>query len=502
MNTLKLPRTALFAAALAFSQTSLIEAQDLGELDPNLVKAFEAGKAAMADENWEEALVAFEEATKFDQPPTFAELYFNIGEALREREDYKNAIDNYRLAISIENNYAQAHNGLGVCYREQTQYDVALSSFQNAEQFDRRDPSIAANLGDIYINIFRQASEGLPYLDRAIELDPENAEAYRNRGFGHLQLKEYEESIADLNKAAELDPKDYKIYELLAAAHQIEEDYTESIDAIGKAIQAYEPEDSGDPDAYISGYLSRALQRFTLAKEGDRSQQERDELYELIVADTEFVLEEFPDRFPDAGTAQFRKGLAKRMQGLFAEAITAFTDSLQIIPAGQTASYAGEAYLYRGICWFYQGQTSLARGDFKEAAAQNFADPLPHLWIGFTQAKDGDYRRAIESYGEAAAKSPNFSLAYVNRGLAYMQLKDYEKAGDNFNRAIRAEPTEPSHYYKSGRAHEAQGRWQEALAFYNLALQRNSEYEDARSGAARSLQALGRSNLSEIQENL
>lgn len=484
-----------FAFAIVAVLPSLAGAQGFEERDPELVRLFEAGKAAMLEEKWDEALVQFEQAKKLDTDRTFAELYFFTGEALRELEDYQNAIKNYTDAIRVQDDFAQAHNGIGICWREQGQFDVALNSFRNAEQYDRRDPGIAANLGDILVNTFQNPVEGMQYLDRAIELNPEDAEAFRNRGFAHALLREFDEGIEDLKKAAELDPSDYETYERLASVYQAEEDYPMSIDALSKAIEAYEPEESSDPESFINGYLRRASIRMTLAKDEETSPAEREAIYELIVADSQSVLDEFPDRFPESGVALFRLGSAKRMQGLFAEAITAFTDAIQLIPAGGESNYTGEAYLLRGICWFYQGQNGLARGDFKEAASQSFSDPLPYLWIGFTQAREGNYRQAIDSYGEAAAKSPSFALAYINRGLAYMKLEDYRKAADNFNKAIRAEPTEPSHYYKSGRAVEMLEEYEEARAFYDLALQRDGEFAKAHRGMARVYRVLGRENL-------
>jgi tetratricopeptide (TPR) repeat protein len=189
------------------------------------------------------------------------------------------------------------------------------------------------------------------------------------------------------------------------------------------------------------------------------------------------------------------------MQGLFAEAITALTDAIQLIPPGSDSNYSGEAYRTRGICWFYQDQNSLARGDFREAAGKSLEDPLPYLWMGFTYAKEEDYRKAIESYGEAIAKKPDFPLAHVNKGLAYAKLQDYQKAVSNFNEAIRAEPTEPRHFYKRGQAYEQLGEWQKALDSYSLALLRDGQLTEARDGAARALRALGRPSLAEQYEN-
>ena len=288
--------------------------------------------------------------------------------------------------------------------------------------------------------------------------------------------------------------------EKLAGAYFSEEDYQQGADAISKAIEYYQPEESSDPDIYINGYITRASARMQLAKEEDQTPEQRAQLYDAVIADADAVLEEFPDRYPDSGIALYRSGVALRMKGLYAEAITAFTDAIQLIPPGAESNYKPGAYLTRGICWFYQGQNKLARGDFKEAASLNLEDPLPHLWMGFTHAEEEDYRKAIESYGEATSKNPAFSLAYVNRGLAYMQVNDYEKAVDNFNEAIRAEPTEPRHFYKRGRAHEQLEEWQKALDSYNLALLRDDTLSEVHRGAARALRALGRPNLAEMHE--
>ena len=468
------------------------------ERDPAVLQAFEVGVAALKAEDWEGAVQAFDKALAADDG-TFVELHFGRAEALRELEDFQNSAKSYTEVVRLAEN-AQAYNGRGVCFREMGDLNLAFNDFQSAADLDRNDASIAANFGDILVNNLQDPTQAMQYLDRAIELDAENAEAYRNRGWAHTLLREFEDGIADLNKAAELDPADYETYQRLASVHLAEEDYQLSIDAMSKAIEHYEPEENSDPDTYINGYLQRAAARMTLAKKDNRTPEQSSELYKAVVADAQSVLEEFPDRYPESGLALYRLGTAQRMQGLFGEAITSFTDAIQLVPAGE-GSYIGEAYLLRGICWFYQDDNNLARGDFKEAAAKSLEDPRPYLWIGYTQAKENEYRKAIESYGEAAARNPNFSLAHVNRGLAYLQLNDYQKALDNFNEAIRAEPTEPKHFFKRGRAYELLGQPKKALDSYNLALLRDGDFAEAKKAAARAMQALGRPGLGNLYQN-
>ena len=238
-----------------------------------------------------------------------------------------------------------------------------------------------------------------------------------------------------------------------------------------------------------------------MALDEETTQERREELYQAMLADTDRVLAEFPDRFPESGMALYQRGLAARLQGHLSEAIKAFTDAIQLVPAGNEAGYLADAFLKRGICWHYQGQESLARGDFEQAASINFEDPLPHLWIGLSHAQEGDYREAIESYGEAIAKAPTFPAPYVNRGLAYLQLEGYQKAIDNFNEAIRSEPTEPEHFFKRGVAHMKLEEYQKAFDSFHHATLNDEKMAKAFRGAARALDALGRTSLAEQYES-
>lgn len=49
--------------------------------------------------------------------------------------------------------------------------------------------------------------KALPYLNRAIELDPKSAEAYYQRGYVHFSLEELDLAERDLNRAISLNPR-------------------------------------------------------------------------------------------------------------------------------------------------------------------------------------------------------------------------------------------------------------------------------------------------------
>jgi len=507
MGHVKQQLVAVFSLVVWTGISAFALAQDpLGDsfsaIDPQAKTAFDAGAEQMQQGNWQEAITAFSEAITFND--TYFEAYLGRAEALQELEDYRDAVDSYSEALLFLRGQegaqlslvtARAHNGRGVCFRELESFDLAGNDFDTAMQFDRNNAEIAANLGDFLVNHGGDPTSALGVLDLAIELDPENAEAFRNRGLAQAHIREYDEAIEDLEKSSELDPAEYLTYTTLAQVFILQEKHEQAIESFTQAIERYQPKKSSDPDTFIDGYLRRGEARLRLALKLDTVPERRETLYDEVIADTDQVLTEYPDRFPNSGIALHLRGTAMRLQGRLNQAIKSLTDAIQVIPPGADANYLADAYLKRGICWHYTGQDSLARGDFEQSAGIHFEDPLPHLWIGLSHAQEEDYREAIVSYGEAIAKAPTFPTAYVNRGLAYMQLGGYQKAVDNFNEAIRNEPSEPEHFFKRGVAHMRMEEYQKAFDSFYLATLNDEKMAKAFRGAAGALKALDRGGL-------
>jgi tetratricopeptide (TPR) repeat protein len=366
---------------------------------------------------------------------------------------------------------------------------------------DRSYAEALSNLGHIFVNFGGDPQQGMNYLDEALGINPQDARAYRDRGLAHAQLREFAEAIVDLQEAIKADPADYENFETLATVHLAQEQYAEAADALSQAISAYEPEHNGDPKTYLNGYILRADSRLRLA-ETTPDAAARQAAIEAALADANAVLADYPDRFPESGRALFRRGRAERMLERYSDAVDSFRRSIEAIPPGQGIEYASEAYLFRGICWFYIGSLDLARGDFEAASAtgNGFQDPRVFLWIGFTHHKQGEYREAIEAYSQAIAKSPSFAMAHTNKGRAYMDLGDFEKAIESFNDAIRAEPDVGEHYYNVGFAYIQLEEFQTAVDFLNLALRQDDPQPKMYRAMAVALRGLGRDQLAEEYE--
>ncbi len=475
------------AATVAFGQAALFAQAPAGGgaparfiRDPAIQAAYENGMKLLGEEKPKEALAQFNKALNGDSTvkgdPTFAEALLGKGDALKATEELQGAAVAYTDAINIDQNMAAAYNGRGeVLLKVPNQVDGASADFARALELDPNNPVILSNLGHILINYSRDPVAAIRRLDDALAQNDQDARAFRDRGYAHALLQDFEKAEADLKKAAEVEPGDFENFAMMANIYLFQENFESAIGALTKAIEAYKPKLATDPKKYLDGYLSRTDAWLRIGgNEADKSKAEA--ALKNAIADADAVIADNPDRFPQAGQAQFRKGRAQRLLELYAEAVDSFTLALENIPPGQEATYVADAYMYRGVCWYYIGSFELARGDFEQASAVGggFQDPRVFLWIGHTHHKQGDYRDAIESYSEAIAKAPNFAIAHVNKGRAYMDLDEYRRAIESFNDAIRAEPSVGENYYNVGVANVKLRDFEKAEHFLNIALRKEN----------------------------
>ncbi|MGE0043703.1 MAG: carboxypeptidase regulatory-like domain-containing protein, partial [Vicinamibacterales bacterium] len=95
-----------------------------------LKKAFEAGVAASAAGNHDEAIAKFTEAAGI--VPNCFDCYYNIGYAYQQKGDEAKAEENWKKAIELKPDYPQALNALATLYNNQKRYDEAAAMSERA----------------------------------------------------------------------------------------------------------------------------------------------------------------------------------------------------------------------------------------------------------------------------------------------------------------------------------------------------------------------------------
>ena len=199
---------------------------------------------------------------------------------------------------------------------------------------------------------------------RAIELNPELAEAYVNRGGTYNEIGEFDKAIEDLSKAIELNPKLAEAYGNRGNAYSSKEDFQNAIKDYNRTIELK----------------------------------------------------------PNLAEAYANRGNVYSRKGDFQNAIEDYNRAIELKPN------LAEAYHFRGNVYNDKGKFEKAIIDYNMATElnSNFADAYNNR--GVVYIRMGEVKRAIEDYNKAIQLKSASADAYCNRGEAWLHLQEWDKA--------------------------------------------------------------------------
>src|SRR5207248_1222460 len=140
-----------------------------------------------------------------------AALWWRLGEAFEDRDDNK-AMEWYEKALSrldeqIELSEATAKTCWNVAYKlhEEKRHAERIPFLNRAIELKPDYANAYTSRGITYSGL-KEYQRALEDYTQAITLDPQLAFAYNNRGNAYLELKEYQRAITEFDRAIMLDP--------------------------------------------------------------------------------------------------------------------------------------------------------------------------------------------------------------------------------------------------------------------------------------------------------
>ena len=124
--------------------------------------------------------------------PNNPDGYNNIGNALKDMNQFEEAINCYDLAIGLRPNYAHALNNKGVALKELSRFDEAINCYRDAIKFKPDYAEPHNNIANIYATQ-NKTDEALELYDKAISIDPNYAPSYWNKSLLKLLVGDYKE---------------------------------------------------------------------------------------------------------------------------------------------------------------------------------------------------------------------------------------------------------------------------------------------------------------------
>ena len=141
---------------------------------------------------------------------------------------------------SIENtNKATAHFKLGVSYLNENNVQPAFIEFRKAYELNPEDKEVLNAIGIIYLLKFEDYPKAIDFFQKAVNIDPDFAEAHNNLGFAYEKSKKFNEAIESYKKALSnlIYRSPEKAYYNLAKVYYRLGKYDEAINAHKEALK-------------------------------------------------------------------------------------------------------------------------------------------------------------------------------------------------------------------------------------------------------------------------
>lgn len=162
--------------------------------------------------------------------------YYSLGVYHALRGEHDTAIVQYRKALQIWPNYADAISNLGKSLEHVGNMPEAIHYYRRALEIDPTLPEALNNYGSALVRERRYAEARLAY-EEAIRRKPDNFEAMNNMGSSYAQETNYDEALRWYARAIRANPLYADSYNNVGSIHSLRENYPEAEKYFKEAIR-------------------------------------------------------------------------------------------------------------------------------------------------------------------------------------------------------------------------------------------------------------------------
>ena len=409
-----------------------------GETDP--VKLFERAQNAHAKGDVERALALYEEAIKLR--PEFPEAEYQRGMALVALKRPIEAETAFRRAIELRKDWSLPYSAAGNLLSRSEKDKEAEPLLRRAIQLGAKDFTTLDSLSTVRWRA-GDKQEALKLAQRATEEEAPTASVWVWRGIVERANGHSADAIASLDCALQIEPKNVAALRERAEARVEAHEYDQAIEDLKAALSIM----AGDRE--ISLRLARV---YDLAGKKDEAQR----IYQAFGAAV------------DPTTPQGPGGL--KVVGSDEDIVAANSDDVK---AAQPALEKLIATNPKSAALFARLGEVTRRPDPQKSAESyrraNEIDPRnPKYATGYAAAlvQARRFAEAITILRQVIAAAPNEYPAHANLALALYELKDFARALPEYEWLANAKPEVAATYFFIATAHDNLAEYQQALEAY------------------------------------
>lgn len=403
----------------------------------SVLQYFQDGNAQLQQGNYAAAVTAYEKALALDT--TYTAAYTNKGRALHAQGNYSQAQRAFGRVIALQPQSIVGYLHRAHAYRADNYPESAIVDYTTVLDINPEQVEARYHRARLYQELDRH-TEAVADLETVIQWRLTNMptddyiDSYRLRGYSHRRLGHLSAAREDFKKALSLDPNDAQAYynRGILAAHQETADH--GLLDFTKAIQL-------KPD-FTKAYFRRGM---VYHKQGE---------YKLALKDFDQVLK----YNPQAHQALSAQGYTYSQLGNHKAALQAYGKALELYPKDLVT------HIRRGYVQLETGNYEAAIVDFTVVAEQpSTYQGHGYNNRGNAKRLTGDYTGALEDLVQAQALDSLNAHVYHHRALLAAVQQQPAEAQKYWERAIELNNQVAEFYYERGKFWLTQQRYDHAV---------------------------------------
>jgi len=152
---------------------------------------------------WADEIALYQDCAA--KSPGKARVQNNLGAALSRHGRLPEAVEQFRNALAIKYDFADAHYNLGYALARQGELEQAVHHFRESLRLDPKSLKTLNNLGVALVFLGRYR-EAMDYLQAALKINPSDADVNSNIGFALMKQGDPEGAVQHLSRALAIDP--------------------------------------------------------------------------------------------------------------------------------------------------------------------------------------------------------------------------------------------------------------------------------------------------------
>lgn len=383
--------------------------------------------------------------------PEVAQVYFEKGLFDLKKNEYRLAIVNFNKANDLSASdevlfyrglaYLEA-NEVKDAFNDLSKFIKVQPTFIENREYNRILEKLGSALQNEALVLQRQSrnEEAIIAYSNLLQIQPNNAEAYKNRSNIYLNKKEYQKAIDDLDQLVRLQPSNEvyflrgRCYLELNNVDAAVNDLVKTISGEGSWIAIPNSESvydqladilfKGAVQQYQKGVFSAARDKFAIVQ--------------LIK--------------PDMVQANQYLGLISYKENQYRQAIVNFDKILSVQPSSEAYLYRAKSLLaLKDLDGAFSDIGQIAVSELSSGSLHEYELTLAELANNFYDEatvfeKNGRIKEAQQRLNQVIRLKPDHAEAHFYTGQILLRQKQYLEAITAFNRAIELKPSREAYF--------------------------------------------------------